>query len=232
MNNLKYGMVAVLALIALAMPRAVWADTEVRVINTAGGGDTGWVDCAGTSCSLVATVGNYSLTADIAIQMTSGNPLLDLTYDASTTKAGAGTLIFEAMANGYTTDTAGTYVQANGNSSLGDTITIGSYGGDSNSLCAAGVNACTPTSSALLASISTADGSYGLSANGGGNTVNPYALGLVVTLDSPTGTGVASGDVALNSGSVPEPGTLSLLGAGLLGVMIVSTRRRKFVLAA
>ena len=215
----------------LASLGAPWANAtvEVRVINTAGGGDTGWIACAGTSCSFVGTVGNYSLTSNISVQNLGFNPFLDLSYSATTSVTGAGTLLFETMANGYTFNTPATSLHGSGNSSLGDMITFSGYGGNNNTICPAGTNACTPSSngSNLLESVGpltvAQSSGFNMTAPGGGNTVNPYSLGITVTLANPTSVGTASGDIALNA--VPEPASVMLLGGALL--FTVSTLRRK-----
>jgi hypothetical protein len=231
MKTTKYALALALGLIALVAPRTVLADTEIRVMNAAGGGDTGWIACGGTSCAFVGGVGNYSLTANIAIQINAGNPLLDLNYDANTSVVNAGTLVFEAMAGDYTFDFSGTTLLGNGNSTLGDTISFSDYGGNNNTVCATGFNACDPsTSSTPLTSIGPiADSSYGASGTGAGNSANPYSLGIIVNLDSPTSAGTGSGDIALDSGalSVPEPTTIWLLSTGLLGLMGMGWRKRR-----
>jgi hypothetical protein len=213
---------------ALGVPWAS-ADVEVRIINTAGGGDTGWVLCSGAavnSCSTSGAVGNYDITSNIAIKDDGGATVLDLSYDAHTSVSNAGTIIFEAIATGYNLNLLGGKVEGNGNSPLGDTVSLATYGGNNNSDCAAGVNTCTPTSLGMTV-LSSATGlaePLNYSAATGGSTVNPYSLAIVLSLDNPTGTGTASGDIALDS--VPEPTSIVLLG----GVLLVTGGglRRKF----
>jgi hypothetical protein len=216
-----FGLVAVLG-VSLAN-----ATVEVRIINTAGGGDTGWIVCAGASCSFVGAVGNYSIASNIASQSNGTNPFLDLSYSARTSVAGAGTIMFEAIANGYTVNTPVTELVANGNSTLGDQITIGSFGGNNNTTCGGGVNGCSAgTNGAALGNIGpltvAQSASFAQQAAGGGNTVNPYELGLSVTLANPTNAGAGSGDIQLNA--VPEPASVVLLGGVLL---LVGTRLRR-----
>jgi len=203
------------------------ASVEVRIINAAGGGDTGWIVCGGTSCSTGAiTVGNYTIASNIAIQLNNGNnPLLDMSYVASTSVANAGTIVFEAMANGYTVNAPSTQLVGNGNSSLGDTVNLTSYGGNNNTICPAGPNACTPSSngSNVLNNLTGLSENLSVVASGGGATVNPYSLGLVLSLVNPVRGGTASGDIALNA--VPEPASVTLLGGVML--VAVSAIRRK-----
>jgi hypothetical protein len=204
-----------------------WANAtvEVRIINALGGGDTGWIQCAATSCMFSGAVGNYSVALDSAIQNFGINPFLDLDYQANTTVTGAGTIIFEAMANGYTLNTPETKLVGNGNSTLGDTVSVASFGGNNNTICAAGVNTCTPTSngSTTLDSLTGLPEPLSVTAVGGGNTVNPYSLGIVLALNNPVNAGGASGDIALDG--VPEPTSVVLLGGVLL--FTASGLRRK-----
>jgi hypothetical protein len=216
----------------LALLGVPWASAtvEVRIINTAGGGDRGWIVCGGTSCNTgIIVVGNYSIASNIAIKDDVVNPFLDVSYDAHTNVTGAGTIIFEAIADGYTTNATQTQVFGSGNSTMGDMITFASYGGNNNTSCAGGVNGCTPASNgALLATVGPPNDNVGFNqgAFGGGNTVTRYELGVTVTLVNPTSQGGASGDIQVNAFNVvPEPASVSLLG----GVMLfaVSTIRRK-----
>jgi len=206
------------------------ASVEVRIINAAGGGDSGWIVCGGTSCSTgTITVGNYSIALNTAVQLNNGlNPVLDMSYLASTTVANAGTIMFEAMANGYTiplSSITGTTVAGNGNSALGDTVNLTTYGGNNNTICAGGVNACTPSSngSSVLTNLTGLSEPLNVTASGGGATVSPFSLGIVLSLVNPVRGGTASGDIALNA--VPEPASVTLLGGVML--VAVSAIRRK-----
>jgi hypothetical protein len=194
------------------------ATVEVRITNTAGGGDTGWVLCADPSCLVTGPVGNYFVTLDLAVKMDGVNPFLDMTYNASSRIANAGTIVIEAMADGYLTSTPGFLLVANGNSTLNDFSALAAFGGNNNSICPAGVNACTPGSitNTLVSDTLTAaqSASYDLELAGPGNTVTPYSLGLSFTLNNPTTAGVASGDLALDA--VPEPTSVALFGTVLL----------------
>src|SRR5260370_8591992 len=210
----------------LASLGAPWANAtvEIRIINAAGGGDTGWVTCGGVSCVFAGAVGNYNVALDSAVQNLGINPLLDMAYQANSLIANPGTIIFEAMANGYTTNTPQIQFIGNGNSTMGDTVSLADYGGNNNTVCPAGVNACTPASngSTLLNSLVNQPENLGVVATGAGNTVNPYSLGIVLSLINPHAGG-ASGDIQMNA--VPEPASVMLLGGILL--FTVSTVRRK-----
>lgn len=74
----------------------------------------------------------------------------------------------------------------------------------------------------------TLNGSGTMSAMGGGPLSGMYSLTLVDTFStSCTSTGCASFSIDGNITSVPEPGTLALFGAGLLGCGLFLVRRRR-----
>jgi hypothetical protein len=211
------------------------ATVEIRIINAAGGGDTGWISPSCTTiggitqCTTGAiTVGNYILTTEITTQHNNtGNPLLDLNYNTTTNVSGAGTIIFEAMADGYTnplSQVTGTQLQGNGNSPLGDTVNLADFGGNNNTICPLGLNACTPGSiTNTLVNLTGLPEPLSVTANGPGASVSPFSLGLVLQLVNPRTTGTATGDIALNA--VPEPASVALLGGVMLAA--VSAIRRK-----
>jgi hypothetical protein len=211
----------------LAAPAAN-ATIEVRITNTAGGGDTGWITCAGSSCVFAGAVGNYFVASNVASRVDPSNPFLDMSYSATTSNANPGTIVIEAMADGYIYSTPQFEVQANGNSTLATTAnTIAAYGGVNNTICAAGVNGCTPGSATghTIASTSfpTPPNGYGVTLNGAGNTVTPYSLGISFTSLNPTGPGSLSGDIQLNA--VPEPTSILLL-SGVVLSSLAGLRRK------
>src|SRR5690348_6862486 len=111
------------------------ATVEIRIINTAGGGDTGWIQCGGASCSFVGTVGNYFLSSDITARLDPLNPFLDMSYSASTTSASAGSIIIESMATTYTDNAPQLELIANGNSNITTASnTVAAYGGSNNAI--------------------------------------------------------------------------------------------------
>ena len=209
-----------------------WANAtvEIRAYNTAGGGDTGWIVCPDPSCGFnMLAVGNYTVTASLAVKNDGFNPFLDLSYSATNgVVAVPGTIIFEALADGYSVNSPQYQVIASGNGQ-GGTFKTTAYGGNNNSLCAAGFNACwvpapNGTASAFLASVGPlANTHYDQTVTGAvGNTANPYSLGLVVSL-TPSKKGTSSGDIMLNA--VPEPASVTLLGGVLLFGMTMLRRK-------
>src|SRR6266545_2782636 len=93
------GILALLASVANAT-------IQIRISNPTGPAvnDTGWINCAGNSCIFAGAIGNYFVTSNISARLDPLNPFLDMSYSASTTVVGAGTIIIETIANGYTSD--------------------------------------------------------------------------------------------------------------------------------
>lgn len=237
---------AIAGLVALlGVPKAN-ATIEVRIINVVGGvavGDTGWTAGTGNgidSAIFTGTVGNYTVTSDIAVSHLTSNPLLDMAYSAtSQANPNPGTIIIEAMANGYNEPIGSSAFEFvdNGNSGFASgTFTDRAWGGNSNNICPGGPSACwngttnpapsgTPTVLALIApGVSVPSPNvWNVDQFGGAVTTNPFALGIAVTLTNPTGLSTMSGDAKINS-TVPEPASVALLGGVLL---LVGTKLRR-----
>ena len=221
-------------LASLGVPWAS-ATVEVRIINV-GVADTGWITCATATCSFVGALGNYSITSDITVQNTTSNPLLDMSYSASSlTNSNPGTIVIEAMASGYNVNTPELQLIDNGNSHYNPgTFSDAAYGGNNNNICPAGVNACwnnnapSGTSSQTIATggpfpATGAVTTWAVNKIGPGSTTTPYSLGLVVTLANPSGLSTFSGDAAIDA--VPEPASVVLLGGVML--LTMGALRRK-----
>ncbi|MGH8291247.1 MAG: PEP-CTERM sorting domain-containing protein [Steroidobacteraceae bacterium] len=80
-------------------------------------------------------------------------------------------------------------------------------------------------SSNLIGSLSLSGTSNGISVNGGPDPIRSYSLTIVDTFSAGGGLD-PSYSVNTTLTSVPEPGTLALFGAGLLGCVLFSRRRR------
>ena len=226
------------------------ADTvEVRIINVVGNaavGDTGWLQCAASTCNFTGSVGNWDIASALTVQNTASNPLLDLAYSASAPYPMPGspagdTIIIEGMADGYAVNTPEFELMDFGFSTFDiSTFTDAAYGGNNNNIC--GASSCwNGTSNPAPGGTSSATIAIGPGFNRGtpwsvdefgpGNSVNPYSLGLVVSFsDVGCGipiqfcvTGTFSGDAKIDA--VPEPASVMLLG-GVLLFAAAGLRRR------
>lgn len=77
----------------------------------------------------------------------------------------------------------------------------------------------------LIGSLTLSGPSTGITVNGGPDPIRSYSLTVADTF-SFTGTSDPSFRVTSELTQVPEPGTLALFGAGLLGVVVLARRRR------
>lgn len=202
---------AVLAVGTTALVLAPDARATVQITLTNGANSVTITDGgAGDACSAVNCVtfsgalGNYLINVSTGIAQQSANPFLDLNSVNLTTQANAGLLTISTSADGYTNSTPQFKLQVGGTSSLGGASTFTAYGGNSNTLF---------DTSNQIGTLSFPGSPFANSTVGGGNTVNPYALTIVATLDGIT-AGSASFNAALDT--VPEPASVTLLGAVLL----------------
>jgi hypothetical protein len=209
----RFKNIAMLAAIGVAgLVLAPQANATVQITLTNGASTVTVIDGgAGDSCAAVNCVtfngalGNYIVNVSTGFSNLNGvNPFLDLNSINVAPNANAGLLTIKTSQTGYTFQSPQFQLSVGGTSSLGGASSFAAYGGNSNTIF---------DTSHQIGSLTFPSRPYSAVATGGGNTVNPYSLTLVATLNGLT-AGVASFDAELSS--VPEPASMALLGAVLL----------------
>ena len=79
----------------------------------------------------------------------------------------------------------------------------------------------------LIGSMTLGDGSKSMSALGGPDTIRSYSLTVIDTFSAGGGLDPSYSVDTTVTQSVPEPATLALFGAGLLGCAVAVARRRR-----
>ena len=164
------------------------------------------IDLGGTVADCINASGCGDLTVQVSdVGFTS--PVSTFATTLSGTQTGSGTVTQQTYYDPWSTS------NINGNAYFGKTDTIA---GVSNELSLSGTGSTTMMGGGPAV----------------GGTSSPYSLTLVDTFSSTcTTNGCASfsidGNITGVTGNVPEPGTLALFGAGLLGFAVFAGRRRR-----
>ena len=190
--------VLLLVLLALALPTMTWASSSIDFTNSGG--------------TLSSSSSGLSLSGStlIAVKGLNGGGLI--TGNLGSLSFSTGALASGSLMTGATFAAGGSFtITGNGTPGVPNGVIFsGTFSG--------------PVSWTL---VTLANGTHNYTLSGA--IVGSNAVGATVQLTVNTGKGYFSGSVGISSGdtnlTVPEPGTLSLLGTGLIGLAGVIRRK-------
>ncbi len=202
--------------------------TTVLIGNT---GDPSEVSFSGTLNGWTITSGtggtSYSPALNTAIGIDLGG------YTATCVGVGGCSkdpLTIAISATGFTTpiDTNGFLLEFSGNIHGGQVTSSAYWDTADTYFCNSGNSAANDCgSSDLIGSLTLGNGSRSTSVLGGPDTIRSYSLTVVDTFSAGGGIDPSYSVDTTVTQAVPEPGTLALFGAGLLGCAWVIRRRRR-----
>lgn len=237
----RFTKLGLIAAVAGAMTAGTAFAGPIEMFLTSGGqtttlliGNTG----NPSSVSFSGTVNGWSITSGTG--GTSYSPALNSLigidlggYTATCVGVGgcsSDPLTIAISATGFTTpiDTKGFLMEFSGNVH-GGTVTSSAYWDTANTYFCDGANSASNdcTSADLIGSLTLHNTSTGLSALGGPDTIRSYSLTVIDTFSASGGADPSYSVDTTVTQAVPEPGTLALFGAGLLGCAWMVSRRRR-----
>ncbi len=197
-----------LAVLALALPTAVFAGSSVDYTNSGG-------TLSGSASGLTLT----GSTLVVVNGLNGGGLLTGANLGALS--FGTGAMISGSLKDGGTFSATGSWFTITGNGTNGvptGTLFTGTFDGN--------------VTLTLLPTLANGTHDYMLSGNLSGMTGSGFStVGSTVQLTINTGKGFFNGMTTISSGDtnivVPEPGSLGLLGTGLIGLAGVVRRKLK-----
>src|SRR5262245_10701015 len=234
----KAGLIAValFALWALAAPSNVHAIAQLRLSDgttTVTVDDNGAGDVTNTTLGVITfagTLGNTAITVTVDTGTTkpalgsAGAPEMDITYNLTTT--GPVNLSIRLTDNKFVGPTNSFALNLDGNNNRAtSTVTVGAWFDNGNT------NFLQTTQLFLSGAIPGTDQDFNQSTNTA-TAGALYSLTMGVDIShpagsncAPTGSCISTGDLYLVGGKIPEPSTMLLFGAGLVGLGIWGRKR-------